>query len=174
MRTVFVRLDFTAADVTALNLGHFVEPHDYHPIARYKDNCNKIFIRMLITNPQKPFLAIAKKIGISSQTVKKRYDKMKMNNVVFGSSIIIDLSKIGFLGKVFLLAKGSKKYESKNAIKLITRIPNVFIVSEIVGPHDLLIMFAFRSAIEIQEIVNKIRVIPSIENVEIIILFCYH
>ena len=131
------------------------------------DEIDRDILRRLVNDPQKPFLSVAKEIGISSQTVKKRFDTMKKNNVFFGSSMIIDLSKIGFQGKAFLLTNGSKSYESEIAIKLITQIPNVFLISEIVGPYDLLIMIVFRSATEIQEIVNKIRAIDAIENVDV-------
>ena len=134
------------------------------------DEIDRDILRRLVNDPQKPFLSIAKEIGISPQTVKKRFNTMKKNNVFFGSSMIIDLSKIGFQGKAFLLTNGSKSYESEIAIKLITQIPNVFLISEIVGPYDLLIMIVFRSATEIQEIVNKIRAIDAIENVDVVLI----
>jgi DNA-binding Lrp family transcriptional regulator len=41
------------------------------------DEIDRDILRILIRNPQKPFLKIAEQIGISPQTVKKRYDKMK-------------------------------------------------------------------------------------------------
>ena len=48
----------------------------------------------------------------------------------------------------------------------MSKIPNVFQICEIIGTYDLLVMVVFRNMTEIQEIVNKIRTLKTIEKVE--------
>ena len=59
-------------------------------------------MKQLLKDAQTPFLRIAKKLGVSPETVRTRYGKMKEDGTIKRSSISIDLSKIGYQGKVFL------------------------------------------------------------------------
>ena len=122
---------------------------------------------MLNKNPRKPFLRIADEIGISPYTVQKRYEKMKKDSVIFGSSIVLDLSKIGYQGKAFLLITFSSGYEENNMIEALQQIPNIFLISEIVGAFDLLAMIAFKNIAEIKKVVDKIRTLPHVQKVEV-------
>ena len=49
------------------------------------------------------FVDIAKKVGATPCTVKRRYEKMKKEGIIFGCSVSIDLGKLGYQGKTFLL-----------------------------------------------------------------------
>jgi DNA-binding Lrp family transcriptional regulator len=131
------------------------------------DRIDRQILKSLNKNPQKPFLRIAKEIGVSIYTVQKRYEKMKKESVIFGSSIVIDLSKIGYQGKAFLLITISTGYGENNMVEALQQIPNVFLVSEIVGAFDLLAMVAFRNIAEMKKVVNKIRELPNVQKVEV-------
>lgn len=131
------------------------------------DGIDREILRLLNQNPQKPFLRIAKEIGIAPTTVQKRIEKMKKESVILGTSTIIDLSKIGYQGKAFLLITFSTSYEEKIMVSALLQIPNVFLVSEIVGAFDLLVMAVFRNIAEIKKMVNKIRALPNVQKVEV-------
>jgi len=133
------------------------------------DKLDQNIIRMLTKNPRKSFSKIAEKFNISSLTVQKRYEKMKKENVIFGTSILLDLSKIGFQGKVFLFITCEKNYDVERTVKALQKIPEIFIISEIVGPFDVLGIAVFRDITEIQKMINRIRAEPSIKKVEVAI-----
>ena len=67
------------------------------------DKLDQEIIRALKKNPKRPFLEIAEEIGISTSTVQSRYDRLKKDAAIFGVVTIIDLSKVGYQGKAFLL-----------------------------------------------------------------------
>jgi DNA-binding Lrp family transcriptional regulator len=115
-----------------------------------------------------PFLKISKKIGISPITVQKRFEKMKKNGAFFGTTIILDLSKIGFRGKTFLFIT-TTKCNMKKFVEDLKQITNCFLISEIVGNFDVLAMIAFRKTSEIKNIINEIRENPCVERIEIAI-----
>ena len=131
------------------------------------DKIDRAILKELVKNPQKPFQQISEKIGIAPVTAQLRFEKLKKKGAVHGTFAIIDLSKIGFQGKAFLLAKASKYYDAETTIDYMSQIPNVFLISELVGVYDLLAMVVFRNTAEIREIVNKIRSLKAIEKVEI-------
>lgn len=127
---------------------------------------NQEILTQLLKNPRKPFLKISEALGISSMTVIKRYEKMKKDGIILGTSVILDLSKIGYQGKAFLHVTNADNQNPELIIKTLQQIPNVFLVSEIIGAFDILAMVAFRDLKELKEIVDRIREEPSVEKVE--------
>ena len=130
------------------------------------DKIDQDMLKELQKNPTEPFLNVAKKIGISSPTVKRRFEALKKEGVISGSSILVDISKIGFKGKAFLLAKTSKNYDFKSMVKSIKKIPNIFLISSMIGQFDLLIMTLIKNTEDVIKIVNQLKEIPSISEVD--------
>jgi DNA-binding Lrp family transcriptional regulator len=58
-------------------------------------------------------------------------------------------------------------HDVEATVKALYQIPNVFLISEIIGAFDVLAVVAFRDIEEIKEIVNKIRALPSMQKVEV-------
>lgn len=133
------------------------------------EKIDQLIIKTLRKNPTKSFLKIAKEVGISTNTVKKRFQKMLKENIILGSSLLLDVSKIGYQGKIFLFIKNSKKYDSSTVLKNLSNIPNVFIIIELLGTYDLLIMAIFRSLNDAMKIVNEVRSNPGVRCVDITI-----
>ena len=117
--------------------------------------------------PDMPFLQIAKKLGISPITVQKRFEDMRKEGIFFRSTLILDLSKIGFNGKAFLSIKLSKDCDLKKVVEALQLMKNLFLVVEVVGTYDLFAMVVFRDITEIMKIVNDIKTSPCVEKVEI-------
>jgi DNA-binding Lrp family transcriptional regulator len=124
-------------------------------------------LKLLRKKPDMPFLQIAKKIGISSITVQKRYEEMRKDGVFFGTTLMLDLSKIGFEGKAFLFITISKDCDVKKIVNAFRRMPNLFLIVEVVGTFDLLTMLVFRDIAEITKIVNDVKAVPYVEKVEV-------
>ena len=131
------------------------------------DEVDKAILNELIKDPKKPFHQISAKIGVAPVTAKTRYEKMNKKGTINGTFAVVDLTKIGFEGKGFLFVKASKDYDAKTTIQFVSKIPNVFLICETVGTYDLLVMVVFRNMTEIQETINKIRTLKTIEKVEV-------
>lgn len=130
------------------------------------DRIDKQILAILIENPTEPFLKIAKKLDISPSTVKKRYEKMK-NRVFSNPFVIIDLSKLGFQGKAFLLVSNSIEGNPQLTLDKLHQMPNVFLIAETIGKFDFIVYVAFRDIKEIKKIVNEIRELPSVKKVDV-------
>ena len=131
------------------------------------DKIDESIIRSLIRNARKPFLKIAKELALSPVTVQRRYEKMKANGVFFGSASIFDLSVIGFSGKAFLFIKLEKSSKKVKVLDNLKRIKNLFSVVEIVGEYELFAMAVYRGTSEIKEIIDDVRSLPQISQVEL-------
>jgi Lrp/AsnC family leucine-responsive transcriptional regulator len=134
------------------------------------DRIDRDILKILKKNPLKPFLKVAKEIGISPSTALNRYEKLKMDDVIFGASIIIDVSKIGYQGKAFLLVTFTNScYEENSATEALRSISNVFLISEIIGTFDVLAMVVFKDLTDIKELIGKIRALHCVKKVEVIL-----
>ena len=78
---------------------------------------------------------------------------------------MVDISKIGFKGKAFLLAKTTKNYDFKSMVVTIKKISNIFLISSIIEQFDLLIMTLIKNIEDVFKIVNQLKEILSISEV---------
>jgi DNA-binding Lrp family transcriptional regulator len=57
-------------------------------------------LQELTKNSQTPFSRLAKEIDVSPRTVQKRYERMKEEGIILRPTIELDLSRIGYQGKL--------------------------------------------------------------------------
>jgi Lrp/AsnC family transcriptional regulator for asnA, asnC and gidA len=133
---------------------------------KHLDKIDQEILTQLLIKPQKPFLKISEELGISPMTVKIRYEKMKKVGLIMGTSIMLDLSKIGFQGKAFLHITKSDDQNPEMLIETLNQIPNVFLVTGIIGAFDILVMLAFRDLTDVKEVIDRIRAESCVEKVE--------
>jgi len=125
-------------------------------------------LKKLIKNPTDSFLKIAEEIGVSPSTVQKRYKKME-KKVFSPPTIIMDLTKVGFRGKAYLMLKSKSGTDPKLTLEVLEDIPNLFIIAETIGKFDFISLVAFRNIKDLKNIIYKIREHPSIKRIEIAI-----
>jgi len=113
------------------------------------------------------FVKIANKIGISPFTIRRRYEKMKKDGVIFNHVVSIDLSKIGYQGKAFLLIKTSPNGNKSDIISLLKKIRNIIVVTETIGPYDILAIAPISDLESIQMLLKEARKIPDVQNIQI-------
>jgi DNA-binding Lrp family transcriptional regulator len=130
------------------------------------DETDKKIIAELAKDVQMPFARIAKRIGVSPDTVRKRYQKMKKEGTIFRSTIIIDLSKIGYQGKAILMITNTPNQDMTTTIDILKKMPNIFTFSEIVGDADVLAIAWVKDLKSIITLVNNIKKAPSVDRVE--------
>ena len=127
-------------------------------------NIDDKILHELIINPQAPFSAIAKKLNISQNTVKKKYEKMIEDKIILRSSITIDLLKIGYQGR----ARFTIRTEQKNlTIEALKKIPNIIVVAETFGDYDVIAIAAIKDYTNMISIANEIKQIPSISQTDV-------
>jgi DNA-binding Lrp family transcriptional regulator len=122
-------------------------------------NLEDEILHELIVNPQIPFSSIAKKLKISQNTVKKKYEKMVKEKIILRSTITVDLLKVGYQGRARFTIRTEQKKETIEALK---KIPNIFLIAETLGDYDLVVIAAIKDYKNIINISNEIKSIPTI------------
>ena len=109
-----------------------------------------------------PFLQIAKKLGISPKTVNARYKKMVKKGAILPSTISIDLSKIGYEGKAYLMITNAPNHDANMTIKALNQMQDIVLVSEIVGDFDVLAIGLLRSVKGFAKLLQDVKALPSV------------
>jgi Lrp/AsnC family transcriptional regulator for asnA, asnC and gidA len=131
------------------------------------DGTDLEILQLLVKDPQEPFSRIATKVGVSPRTVQKKVQKMKKERILLGSSIIIDLSKLGYQGEASIQITNVPGYDKATTINALKRIPNIFLITEITGDFDIMAIAAVKDYPSVINMVNAIRQLPSVEKAEV-------
>ena len=133
------------------------------------DDIDKIILSHLIRDAKMSYNLLAQKIGISNAAIYKRIAKMKAQKIIVGSTINIDLKKLGyytcaFIGIQVLLTKLHSHEQIFNKIK---EIPEIIESHHISGKYSLLIKLVARDNEHLKNlIVSKIQSIDGVVSTE--------
>jgi DNA-binding Lrp family transcriptional regulator len=131
------------------------------------DKLDYLILSELCKDAQLSFVTIAKKFGVTPYTVRKRYERMKKEGIILKSIVSIDLSKLGYQGKAFLMITVSAERDKSLTISSLKKISNVMLVVEIIGAFDILAIAPVIDLNSIRTLVNEIKKVPNVQQVEI-------
>jgi DNA-binding Lrp family transcriptional regulator len=132
------------------------------------DTLDLKIINELTKDAQRSFLSIAKEIGVSPKTVQIRYKKLQEEGIILLSCAIVDLAKLGYQGKAYLMITNAANHDKTETIEALKKMQNVFTIVEIIaGDIDVLALAAVKDFNSIVTLVNEVRKLPSVDNVEV-------
>lgn len=130
------------------------------------DKLDYLIVAELHKDGSMSFVDIAKNVGSTPNKVRRRYEKMKRDGIIFKSAAIIDLARIGYQGKTFVMITLFPNSDKTETIKHIMTIKNVFGVSAVIGPCDL-VAIAFSTDLDsIQTILAEAKKAPNVQKVD--------
>lgn len=131
------------------------------------DKLDYLILSELFKDASLSFVEIAKNVGISPYTVRRRFERMKKEKVIRSCVVSIDLTKLGYQGKAFLLITIMPNGNKSETIDYLKKIRNIIVVTELIGPYDILAIAPITDLNSIQELVKEARNAPYLERVEI-------
>ncbi len=134
------------------------------------DKLDYLIINELLNDAQISFLTMSKKLNTSPHTIKKRYDRMKKDQVFTEFIASIDLSKIGYQGKAFLMITTAPNQDKSETIEELTKIKNIISVTEIIGVFDILAIAPISDLDSVMNLIQRVKELPSVQQVELSII----
>ncbi len=131
------------------------------------DKLDYLILNELLQDGTLSFVDIAKKVDSTPYTVRRRYDKMKKEGLIFKCTASIDLSKLGYQGKAFLLITVAPNSNKSETISYLKNVKNVMVVCEIMGAYDILAIAPITDLKSIQALVMQARSAPHLQRVEL-------
>ena len=131
------------------------------------DEIDKAIIDKLALNGRMPFEGIAKPIGVSTETIARRYEKLKQNGDL-KVVIQIDPTKIGYYAFALFQLSFSKGVLAENIEKLSLTSDVNFIIKA-AGNFDLAFTLMIRDINHFLEIQDQMVTLPHAANMEVYI-----
>lgn len=130
------------------------------------DDVDKKIIDYLSEDSRASFRKIAKKLGLSVDTITRRYQKLLEENVI-RPTITIDPTKLGYEAFVFFSVKIESQTIVRNITNEVAKIPDITAVMETTGEYDLTVIALTKSFPHAFKIGEKISNVCGVRRVSI-------
>jgi len=135
------------------------------------DKLDYLILSELIKDATLSFVKIAKKLGTSPYTARRRYEKLKQNGIIHRCIVSIDLSKLGYQGKAFLFITVGREANRSETITHLKKIKNVIEITELIGPYEILAIVPIIDLRSIQTLIKEARKAPNIQQIRIACIY---
>jgi Lrp/AsnC family transcriptional regulator for asnA, asnC and gidA len=140
------------------------------------DEIDLAIIDKLTEDARMSFRKIAKELGISPDTVMHRYAALQKDDVIRGSTIVIDPRKIGYqamavfvidTSPAHILARQNDPADSSLILERLIHMPNIIVATKSIGDHDLLAIGAVMGFEHLVKVRNDIARIPGVKDIQV-------
>ena len=130
------------------------------------DQINAKLLRMLQNDARTSFKDIAKECNVSLDTIKNRYNILKKNGVIRGSTIVVDPKKMD-QGILVIIGIQVIQQFSNSVLNMINKMQGVCIVTRSIGQYDIEAIFLLKDIEQIGNIKEKIEELPQVEDANV-------
>jgi DNA-binding Lrp family transcriptional regulator len=114
-----------------------------------------------------PFTKIAQKLKKFHETVRNKFERMKLNGIVQSCSINGDWSKLGYQGTMFVFISQKPGNEKMETIKELKKNSSIFLVNSVIGAYDLVAFSTLRDLKDFAKTVDYVQQIPGVGQVDV-------
>jgi len=132
-------------------------------------NLDEIDIKILRTlqkNIRTPFKEIANQCNISTDTIKNRYNKLIENDVIRGSTIVVDPKKMG-QGNLVIIGINVVQKFSESVLNMIKKMKGLCVVTKSIGQYDIEAIFLLENIEQIGVTKDKIEDFPQVKSANV-------
>jgi len=133
------------------------------------DEIDLAIVESLKKDARTSFREIARKLGVSTDTISNRYRKMRKDGVIQGSTVVVNPEKIGYNSVIVLMIDAEPEYSSAIQNKLIQMV-DVILVTKTIGDCDLMAICVVRDYEHIYDLTLKVAEVPHVKDVQV--CFC--
>jgi Lrp/AsnC family transcriptional regulator, regulator for asnA, asnC and gidA len=132
------------------------------------DETDSKIVEKLAENGRASFRKIGQEIGISTDTVTRRYEKLVKHNFI-KVGIQVNPKKLGYQSLLIINVLLSSQDETKPAAEAISRIPGISYVVKTSGDYDLNFAATVKDCNDIIAIIEKLENTPNVRRIEAIL-----
>lgn len=105
----------------------------------YIDATDRKILKFLIKNARKPFLEIARELGISGAAIHQRIKKLEDAGIIMGSRLVVDPKKLGFDVCAFISIRISDPLLQSQTVEKLKNIPEIVECHFITGTYNVMV-----------------------------------
>jgi Lrp/AsnC family transcriptional regulator, regulator for asnA, asnC and gidA len=129
------------------------------------DSTDLSIIRLLMQDAQMPFNKIAKKLGIGTDTVIRRYRRLKNEGIIHHPAIIVNIEKCGYEGHVFFFISTLPGADISHLYDQLSQMKNVMVVVMTIGDYDLHVYGIYADSEDLMRLYNELSSLAGIEDI---------
>ncbi|MCW4022204.1 MAG: Lrp/AsnC family transcriptional regulator [Candidatus Bathyarchaeota archaeon] len=134
------------------------------------DKIDIIILKALLKDARTPYVDIAKRCGISSNSVKFRVDRLKMDGIITGSITQINPKALGYNYIAFIPIQACAN-EINSVHEFLKKTPNMVNVLVEMGAYNLNVVVALEQIEQINEVIGYIRTNPNVVSANALIVW---
>ena len=119
------------------------------------DGIDKKILRFLMQDARKPFLEIARNIGISGAAIHQRLRKLENSGLFVGSKFIVNPKVLGYTTMAYIGIFLDKAMSNPAAVKQLEKIPEVLECHYTTGNWSILIKVLCKDNEHLMHVLNK-------------------
>lgn len=134
------------------------------------DETDLHILSILMDNAKMPYTEVASRVCVSGGTVHLRMKKMEELGVIQGSSLNVDISKLGFDVTCYLGIYLSESSLYDEVADTLEKIPEVLSLHYTTGAYSIFVHLVCRDTKHLREILHdKVQSIPGIARTETLV-----
>ena len=134
------------------------------------DKIDIIILKALLKDARTPYVEIAKKCGISSNSVKFRVDRLKTDGVITGTITQVNPKGLGYNYITFIPIQACAN-EIESVSNFLKNTPNMVKVLNEIGAYNLNVVVALEQIEQINEVIGYIRTNPNVVSANALIVW---
>jgi len=144
------------------------------PIESEKENSDSVFfldetdlkiVRELTEDSRISFRTLATKLNLSTDTIVRRYEKLKENSIIV-ARIQIDPSKIGYHAVTHFYLRIMPQFDADKIIRELIKIPDIYYVLKCTGDYNIGVMMLVKNVQDMLKTGETISQIPGLKRIE--------
>lgn len=122
------------------------------------DNTDKKILSLISDNSRLHLLDVAKKIGVSNDTVNYRIKSLEKKGVIVGYTILLDRHKLGYLNFLLLLKVSNLNgIDESRIIQFLLDLRNATYAAKCSGDFNIIVEFSVKTIEELSENTLRLR-----------------
>ena len=117
------------------------------------DDTDKKILQVLGDNARIPFLTVAKQLGLSESTIRKRVSKLEDGGIIKKYSVVLEPAKMGY-GSVAIVGIDVVPEKFLDVSKKLTKFDNIKFVATTTGDHMIMTEIWMDKASELRDFIS--------------------
>ena len=130
------------------------------------DKIDSAIIEILCQDARTPFSKIGRMLGIGTDTVFRRFKKLKQEGKILGSTVVLSSKAIGIKGWCGFFVKVRQGSSTLIVKEKLTSIGQLYGLAQISGEYDFYLEMGFREFEELDTFITSLRQIREITAIE--------
>jgi DNA-binding Lrp family transcriptional regulator len=133
------------------------------------DEIDAEIIKILCKDARTSFRKIGRMLNVSTDTVFRRYKKLKQEGKILGSTVVLSSIAIGIKGWCGLYVKTKRGSSALAVREKLSRVQQIYTFNQIIGDYDFYLEIGFRDFVELDHFVQKLREIKEILTIDLVL-----